>query len=322
MELTIQLPDAADPVAVLGPADRNLKLVREALGVSAVMRDRSLRLSGEGLAVNRAAEVFAELTDTARTGQTMSRGDLLAMLNRVAGDRSISLAADPDQPLPIYVPGKVIRAKTAGQRAYLQAIHDHDMVFCSGPAGTGKTYLAVAAAVSMLKRGLVRRLILARPAVEAGEKLGFLPGDMQQKVNPYLRPLLDALHDMMPFEQAQRFMHGDVIEVVPLAFMRGRTLNDAVIILDEAQNTTRSQMLMFLTRMGQGSKVIVTGDTSQIDLEDPSESGLLDAARRLRRIAGVAFTTLTETDIVRHSLVTRIVRAYDMDRPDRATEQR
>jgi phosphate starvation-inducible PhoH-like protein len=322
LELTIQLPDAADPVAVLGPADRNLKLVREALGVSAVMRDRSLRLSGEGLAVNRAAEVFAELTDTARTGQSMSRGDLLAMLNRVAGDRSISMAADPDQPLPIYVPGKVIRAKTAGQRAYLQAIHDHDMVFCSGPAGTGKTYLAVAAAVSMLKRGLVRRLILARPAVEAGEKLGFLPGDMQQKVNPYLRPLLDALHDMMPFEQAQRFMHGDVIEVVPLAFMRGRTLNDAVIILDEAQNTTRSQMLMFLTRMGQGSKVIVTGDTSQIDLEDRSESGLLDAARRLRRIAGIAFTTLNEADIVRHSLVTRIVKAYDVDRPDRANEQR
>ncbi|MFK7789109.1 MAG: PhoH family protein, partial [Phycisphaeraceae bacterium] len=179
-----------------------------------------------------------------------------------------------------------------------------------GPAGTGKTYLAVAAAVSMLKRGQIRKLVLVRPAVEAGEKLGFLPGTLQDKVNPYLRPLLDALHDMMPFEQIERFMAVDLIEIVPLAFMRGRTLNDACIICDEAQNTTKSQMLMFLTRLGHGSKMIVTGDTSQIDLDDPRDSGLIDAVRRLRRTKGIAMCTLDGTDIVRHSLVQRVVEAY------------
>src|SRR5690606_13486138 len=181
--------------------------------------------------------------------------------------------------LDVFLTGKRVKPLTEGQRAYLQAIHSHDLVFCVGPAGTGKTYLAVAAAVAMLKRGDVRKLVLARPAVEAGERLGFLPGTMQEKVHPYLRPLLDALHDMMEFDQVQRYMASDLIEIVPLAFMRGRTLNDSLIILDEAQNTTEVQMLMFLTRLGHGSKMIVTGDTSQIDLEDPRESGLVDAIR-------------------------------------------
>jgi phosphate starvation-inducible PhoH-like protein len=212
--------------------------------------------------------------------------------------------------LEVYVRGRRVEPKTEGQRDYLEAIRKHDLVFCCGPAGTGKTFLAVAAAVAMLKQGLVRKLVLVRPAVEAGERLGFLPGDMQQKVNPYLRPLLDALHDMMPFEQVQRFMHSDLIEIVPLAFMRGRTLNEAAVILDEAQNTTRSQMLMFLTRLGHGSKMIVTGDTSQTDLEDGQESGLVDAIRRLRQVPGVAFQTLTRQDIVRHQLVHQIVQAY------------
>ncbi|GAB4192910.1 MAG: hypothetical protein Kow00105_07000 [Phycisphaeraceae bacterium] len=209
-----------------------------------------------------------------------------------------------------YLPGKQVKALTPGQRAYLQAIFENDLTFCSGPAGTGKTYLAVAAAVSMLKRGQIRKLVLVRPAVEAGEKLGFLPGDLQEKVNPYLRPLLDALHDMMEFDQIQRFMACDLIEIVPLAFMRGRTLNDALIILDEAQNTTRGQMLMFLTRLGMGGKMIVTGDASQIDLDDPRESGLVDAVRRLRHVRGVGMVTLDGADIVRHSLVQRIVEAY------------
>ncbi|MBI1338134.1 MAG: AAA family ATPase [Phycisphaera sp.] len=199
---------------------------------------------------------------------------------------------------------------TDGQSRYVHAIQQHDLTLCTGPAGTGKTYLAVAVAASMLKRGQARKLVLVRPAVEAGEKLGFLPGDMQQKVNPYLRPLLDALHDMMDFEQIQRLMAVDVIEVIPLAFMRGRTLNEAVIILDEAQNTTKMQMLMFLTRLGHGSKMVVTGDTTQIDLEDPRESGLIDAARRLRKLSGVGMVTLDGTDIVRHSLVQKIVETY------------
>ena len=213
--------------------------------------------------------------------------------------------------MSVFLAGKTVRPKTAAQLDYVTAIHEHDLTFCIGPAGTGKTYLAVAAAVAMLKLGQVRKLVLVRPAVEAGEKLGFLPGTLQDKVNPYLRPLLDALHDMMEFEHIERFMAHDLIEIVPLAFMRGRTLNDSVIILDEAQNTTRAQMLMFLTRLGHGGKMVVTGDASQIDLDDPRDSGLIDAAHRLRHVKGVAMRTLTGTDIVRHSLVQRIVEAYE-----------
>ncbi|MBY0263533.1 MAG: PhoH family protein, partial [Phycisphaerales bacterium] len=215
-----------------------------------------------------------------------------------------------DDHLDVYAAGRPVRAKTVNQQAYLDTIRDNDLVFGIGPAGTGKTYLAVAAAVHLLKRERIKRVILCRPAVEAGEKLGFLPGDLQQKVNPYLRPLLDALGDMMDYTTLKRFMLSDVIEVIPLAYMRGRTLNRSVIILDEAQNTTRGQMQMFLTRMGHGSKMIVTGDTTQIDLPEPAQSGLVDAARRLRRIPGIGFVTLDKQDIVRHRLVQRIVEAY------------
>ncbi|MBH06746.1 MAG: phosphate starvation-inducible protein PhoH [Phycisphaeraceae bacterium] len=212
--------------------------------------------------------------------------------------------------LDVYLPGRRIKALTFGQQHYLETILDHDLTLCTGPAGTGKTYMAVAVAVAMLKAGQVRRIALVRPAVEAGEKLGFLPGDMQQKVNPYLRPLLDALHDMMDLDQVQRFIANDVIEIIPLAFMRGRTLNDTMIILDEAQNTTRGQMLMFLTRLGHASKMVVTGDTTQIDLEDPNQCGLIDALRRLRHVSGVTMVSLVQADIVRHDLVQRIVQAY------------
>jgi phosphate starvation-inducible PhoH-like protein len=215
-----------------------------------------------------------------------------------------------DGTIDVYSAGRPIRPRTPNQERYLDAIRIHDLVFGIGPAGTGKTYLAVAAAVHLLRSDRARKVILARPAVEAGERLGFLPGDLEAKVNPYLRPLFDALNDMMDYATIRRFMETDVVQVVPLAFMRGRTLNNAIIILDEAQNTTRGQMQMFLTRMGQGSKMIVTGDVTQIDLPKPAESGLIDAARRLSRVPGIGFVTLDRSDVVRHSLVQKIVDAY------------
>ena len=301
---TLELDPEVDLVAVLGPTERNLKRIRNSLNVTLHARDRQLSLSGPADRVDKAADLIEELVRRSQAGRPMDEKELVRHLDQVRPSRQDGPA------MPVYN-GKSIQARTEGQAAYLQAIQRHDLVFCSGPAGSGKTYLAVAAAVAMLKRGDVRRLVLARPAVEAGEKLGFLPGDLQEKVNPYLRPLLDALYDMIEFDQVQRFMHSDVVEIVPLAFMRGRTLNDAAIILDEAQNTTPGQMLMFLTRMGLGSKAIVTGDTSQVDLEPGTESGLIDAARRLGRVAGVSFVALGRQDIVRHDLVQKVVEAYD-----------
>lgn len=331
MELTISLPHGDERLAMTGSGERNLKIIRESLGVNISARHESLKISGASDAVGRAAHVIEQLADAAKHNRPLNRQQVIDSIahatrqargprarRRDGTDADRHRRAGEDEhgedengaDLEVYLGGRQVTAMTAGQRRYLEAMHRHDLTFCIGPAGTGKTYLAVAAAAAMLRRGEVRKLMLVRPAVEAGEKLGFLPGDMQQKVNPYLRPLLDALHDMMDFEQVQRFMATDVIEIIPLAFMRGRTLNDAAVILDEAQNTTRSQMLMFLTRLGHGSKMVVTGDTSQIDLEEPRDSGLIDAARRLTRVPGVGFVTLEQTDIVRHSLVQRIVEAY------------
>ncbi len=318
MELTINVPPEADRVALFGTAERNLKLLREALGVTISARGDTVRLSGEGQAVNQAAAVLAELTQAAQKREPMSRTEVVERIREKRGETALD---DTDRAggngqetdlgeLEAFARGERIQAQTQGQRAYVKAIQEKDLVFCTGPAGTGKTYLAVAAAVSMLKRREIRKLVLVRPAVEAGEKIGFLPGDMQQKVNPYIRPLLDALHDMVPVEQIQRLMDSDLVEIVPLAFMRGRTLNDAVIILDEAQNTTPGQMLMFLTRLGHGSKMVVTGDTSQVDLEEGALSGLVDAAHRLRNVPGTAVVDLGNEDIVRHSLVERIIEAY------------
>ncbi len=314
MELTLSLPHGDERLGMIGPSERNLKIIRESLGVSILARDETLRISGETHAVNQAAQVLEQLAAATRKRRPMDRQHLLEAIsdvgNRPTAREGSTQAMDLAEGVEVYSRGRRVKAMTAGQKRYLEAIHQHDLTFCSGPAGTGKTYLAVAAAAGMLKRGQVRKLVLVRPAVEAGERLGFLPGDLQQKVNPYLRPLLDALHDMMDFEQIQRFMAVDLIEIIPLAFMRGRTLNDAAVILDEAQNATKAQMLMFLTRLGHGSKMVVTGDTSQVDLEDVRDSGLVDAARRLRRVPGVAMVTLEQADIVRHSLVQRIVEAY------------
>ncbi len=315
MELTLTLPDGLQRVAVTGSGECNLKLIREALGIQMTFRDGVLKLSGGSQTVGQAARVLDQLTDAAKRNRPTNRKQLLDMItstaHRTTGVPVSTEGINLDRGLSVYVHNRHVRPATEGQKIYLQAILDHDLTFCCGPAGTGKTYLAVAAAVAMLKRGAVRRLVLVRPAVEAGERLGFLPGSMQDKVNPYLRPLLDALHDMMEYDPIQRFMDSDVIEIIPLAFMRGRTFNDAMVILDEAQNTTRSQMMMFLTRLGHGSKMVVTGDTSQTDLDDPLDSGLIDAVRRLKRTGGIAFASLGKRDIVRHSLVQKIVEAYE-----------
>ncbi len=304
---------------MLGVSERNLKMIRETLGVEVWARDGSVQVRGDKRSVGIARHVLERLGENASREESPTREDVL---NLIASESDRLRSADgPGEVdlsrLSVYAAGRPVQPKTANQKAYLQAIQAHDLVFGVGPAGTGKTYLAVAAAVHLLRTDRVRRLVLARPAVEAGEKLGFLPGDVEAKVNPYLRPLFDALQDMMDYGTLRRFMQTDVIEIVPLAFMRGRTLNNAVIILDEAQNTTRGQMQMFLTRMGQGSKVIVTGDVTQIDLPDARESGLIDAARRLSRVPGVAFTQLTREDVVRHALVQRIVDAYGDTGPKR-----
>lgn len=304
LNITIENPDKK--LALFGPADRNLRMIREALGVTVVGRDDELRVSGDRGQVDRAVMVFDHLQRKLRRQEWLSNEDIgLAV-------REAAMTERERQPgsIDVFVRGHEVQAKTPGQAAYIDAIFAHDLTFCVGPAGTGKTYLAVAAAASLLKQGKVRKLVLARPAVEAGERLGFLPGDLQQKVNPYLRPLFDALEDMMDPEQVKRFMASDVIEVIPLAFMRGRTLNEAAIILDEAQNTTVSQMLMFLTRLGNESKMIVTGDTTQIDLPANIDSGLIDAVDRLRNINGIAQARLGRQDIVRHRLVQNIVEAY------------
>lgn len=331
---------------MLGLGDRNLKIIREALGVGVLAREGQVIVSGERGPVAAARGVLERLALAAARQEHLTRQQVLDLISEAALGRSgtpgglsggtsrqhtepedVAAPPMPEGPawenhLDVYVGSQAVRAKTPNQQVYLDAIRDNDLVFGIGPAGTGKTYLAVAAAVHMLKHERVRKVILVRPAVEAGERLGFLPGDMQQKVNPYLRPLFDALNDMMDFGTLKRFMMSDVIEVVPLAYMRGRTLNRAVIILDEAQNTTRSQMMMFLTRMGHGSKMIITGDATQIDLPDPSESGLIDAVRRLRRIRGISFVTMDKSDIVRHRLVQRIVEAYESQRDrDMAAER-
>ncbi|MBL7185729.1 MAG: PhoH family protein [Phycisphaerae bacterium] len=243
--------------------------------------------------------------------QLLRQGSLTAaMVNTLIRTLDSSKTVETSKAIAVYAHKKVIGPTTKGQQKYIETMLANDLTFCIGPAGTGKTYLAVAIAVSMLKKKLIRRIVLARPAVEAGEKLGFLPGDLQAKVNPYLRPLFDAIEDMMDFTQMRKFTELDIIEIIPLAFMRGRTLNEAVIICDEAQNTSAMQMLMVLTRLGHGSKMIITGDITQIDLEPGQKSGMIEAIETLRRIKGIGYVELSQRDIVRHRLVQNIVQAY------------
>lgn len=315
MELTLEIPEGHSRLALFGAADRNLRLIRDLLGVQVFARDGRVRLAGPRAQVTRAAEVIERLQEALERKPHLAATDIHDAIAQSSADAKA--AGDDPSRIVVYARSKEILPKTEGQARYIQAIREHDMTFCAGPAGTGKTYLAVAMAVAALRRQETRRIMLVRPAVEAGEKLGFLPGDLAAKVNPYLRPLLDALADMMDFEQLKRFMENDMVEVAPLAYMRGRTLNEATIILDEAQNTTPSQMLMFLTRLGNGSKMIVTGDISQIDLEPGQRSGMVDAMHRLRTIKGIATVELSKADIVRHHLVQRIVEVYARtDKPE------
>lgn len=291
---------------LFGARDRNLRRLRDTLQLEITLRGDELHLYGDESHIERGTEVLTELRSLIERKGALSEDEFDRILERTqAFDQGNGESID------VFHKARRVIPRTPGQQRYVRAIREHDLVFCAGPAGSGKTYLAVAMAVNALRQDLVRKIVLVRPAVEAGEKLGFLPGDMFAKVNPYLRPLLDALGDILDFDQVQRYLDRDVIEIAPLAFMRGRTLNHTFMILDEAQNTTMTQMKMFLTRMGNASKIVVTGDATQTDLPEHIESGLHDALRRLKSVEGIATVQLTGEDIVRHPLVRRIVAAYD-----------
>ncbi len=294
--------------------EKNLRSLETELGVKATARDGWIRLEGETEAVGRAKQLFQTLERGVQEGAATRPRDFQFALNVVKQEGGAALENLFSSRINTSAKKSSITPKTLGQQKYVEAIRDHDITFGIGPAGTGKTYLAMAMAVAALKEGKVGRIILTRPAVEAGEALGFLPGDLQQKLDPYLRPLHDALQDMMPADEIERNMERHIIEIAPLAYMRGRTLNQAFIVLDEAQNTTTEQMLMFLTRLGYGSKIVVTGDPTQIDLPASKKSGLLEAQRALQSVEGVALVQFEKRDIVRHPLVQRIVHAYERHR--------
>jgi phosphate starvation-inducible PhoH-like protein len=306
LEVTIQLDSTRKQPELFGPADSHLRLLRQSLDVRITARQANLIITGKEKNITRTAEIIDRMQKHLIKRNSLTVEDVTRFINQYKPEETLSTS----KAITVYSNKKVIEPSTNGQLKYIETMLSNDLTFCIGPAGTGKTYLAVAIAVSMLKKKQIRRIVLARPAVEAGEKLGFLPGDIQAKVNPYLRPLFDALEDMMDFTQMKKFIELDIIEIIPLAFMRGRTLNDAVIICDEAQNTSPLQMLMVLTRLGHGSKMIITGDITQIDLESGQKSGMVEAIATLRRIKGIACTELSRRDIVRHRLVQNIVRAY------------
>jgi phosphate starvation-inducible PhoH-like protein len=309
--LTLTLDSRDEAVPLFGSRDQYLRIIKDALGVRLIARGTTLQIEGSDTQVQQADRVFQQLRQMLRQHGQLAAEDVRTVVELVmhggdvVGQRDSSFGDGP----------RNLRPRTDGQARYVRAMRDHDLTLCVGPGGTGKTYLAVGMGVSLLRAGAVKRIVLVRPAVEAGERLGFLPGDLVAKINPYLRPLFDSLHDMMEPEQVKRYMENDIIEIVPLAYMRGRTLNQACIILDEGQNTTVPQMKMFLTRMGTGSKIIVTGDITQVDLPKQTRSGLADALHRLRDVERVALVFLDEHDIVRHPLVQQIVRAYEEEKP-------
>ncbi|MCY3928343.1 MAG: PhoH family protein [Acidobacteria bacterium] len=297
--------------AICGAHDENLRRVEKALQVTLGVRGSAVQIRGPAKAVGKAERLLTDLGTLAASGRRLSGGDLATALRVVAEEPATSLVDFFRTGALIQASRRLVAPRSLNQKRYLRAMLDHDLVISTGPAGTGKTYLAVAVAASALKQEKVRRIVLARPAVEAGEKLGFLPGDLAEKVNPYLRPLYDALYDIIGFDKVARMMEREVIEVAPLAFMRGRSLNDSFIILDEAQNTTPEQMKMFLTRIGFNSKAVVNGDITQVDLPPGQQSGLKHALKVLRGEEGMAFVRFGRSDVVRHELVQRIVGAYD-----------
>lgn len=301
---------------LFGERDRHLRRVRDSVGIDVVIRGDELHLYGTEAQVERGRSIFHELQTLIERHGMLRDVEVVRVIEAHSGDsrgNGNTPRSEARGGIELFEKAKRIHPRTAGQAEYVEAIRKNDVTLCIGPAGSGKTYLAVAMAVNALRQDQVRKIVLVRPAVEAGERLGFLPGDLYTKLNPYLRPLLDALNDILSFEQVKRYMENDVIEIVPLAYMRGRTLNHTFIILDEGQNTTITQMKMFLTRMGEGSKIVATGDITQIDLPPSVQSGLIDAVGRLNHLPGLACVRLSTADIVRHRLVGEIVKAYDSD---------
>lgn len=311
MERSINLERLADPTNLFGNLDSNLKVIEREFHVSAVVRDSVLKFSGDEESVDKAARVTESLMKLVNRGEVIDELSVRYCMNMVLEDKEEKVVELSGDTICVTAKGKPVKPKTVGQKNYCNTIKNKTITIGVGPAGTGKTYLAVAMAVTAFRAGTVNRIILTRPAVEAGEKLGFLPGDLQQKVDPYLRPLYDALFDMLGAETYAKYIEKGAIEVAPLAYMRGRTLDDSFIILDEAQNTTAEQMKMFLTRLGFGSKMVITGDVTQIDLPDGKRSGLKDAMRILRGIDDIGQFKFTEKDVVRHKLVQDIVKAYE-----------
>ncbi len=305
----VTLDSRDETVILFGPRDQYLRMIRDALGVRVVARGDTLQLDGTAEAVAQGERTFQQLRVVLRKHGKLAAEDVRTVLEVVRGGDE---RGGPTS-LAVMDSGRYLRPRTDGQGRYVQAMKTHDVVLCVGPAGTGKTYLAVGWAVSLLRSAAVKKIVLVRPAVEAGERLGFLPGDLVAKINPYLRPLFDSLNDIMEPEQVRRYMENDIIEIAPLAYMRGRTLNNACIIMDEGQNASVGQMKMFLTRMGTNSKVVVTGDMTQVDLPNTVKSGLADAVLRLKDVEGLAVVHLDDGDIVRNPIVQRIVLAYEAD---------
>ncbi|MGG5255007.1 PhoH family protein [Neobacillus sp. SM06] len=309
--INLQLENPAEAISLFGNADANLKMIEAELGVAIITRGESVSITGDEDQILLASQILERLMFVIKKGINIGQRDVLYAIQMAQKGTLDYFENLYDVEIAKNVKGKSIRIKTLGQRQYIDAIKKNDLVFGIGPAGTGKTYLAVIMAVNALKNGQVNKIILTRPAVEAGESLGFLPGDLKEKVDPYLRPLYDALHDVLGAEHTQRLIERGTIEIAPLAYMRGRTLDDAFVILDEAQNTTHAQMKMFLTRLGFGSKMVITGDQTQVDLPKGVKSGLIVAEEILKETKGISFIFLEQSDVVRHPLVARIIQAYE-----------
>ena len=321
IEQTINVERLEEAAALFGSFDENIRIIERELEVSVVNRDGSLKVSGEAEAVMYAVKAIQGLLELSGRGEPINEQNVRYVLQLVKAGQEDKIGQMARDVLCITAKGKPIKPKTLGQKRYVDAIKENTITLGIGPAGTGKTYLAVAAAVAAFRDKQVNRIILTRPAVEAGERLGFLPGDLQSKVDPYLRPLYDALFDMLGAETYQKYLERGNIEVAPLAYMRGRTLDDSFIILDEAQNTSREQMKMFLTRMGFGSKIVITGDVTQIDLPKDTVSGLKEAMRVLSGVEDIAICKLSGADVVRHVIVQRIIKAYEEDEHRRKSEE-